>query len=237
MSKRLPITYELIQTNNVSAISLTLGLDDATITVKASAQRHPDDSHNPEIGEALVLGRALQSLGRRLERRAIGMTKHIDDNKQRESRENHTNNGLELPQFEEGDIVEVIKPNTGLVMGTIGVVKSVITRGVDRAIADGLQLSVGNPPVTHLVKADWVKMVVPKHDVEETKEEKLSTFKIGDRVRILDPYKYMTIEVGNIGTVIEDRSPDSQRPIAVKVDDREHAIYYFPPKMLEVITP
>lgn len=82
------MSHSVIMANTVSAhratvarVTASVEIDGETIReeVTTEALRHPEDKSNPEIGEMLALGRALSSLGRRLERRAQGLTKHADD--------------------------------------------------------------------------------------------------------------------------------------------------------------
>lgn len=52
-----------------------------------AAKRHPSDRFDRRVGEALAIGRALQVLGRRLERRAKGVVKHRDDMREQRRRQ------------------------------------------------------------------------------------------------------------------------------------------------------
>lgn len=54
-------------------------VDGGIETVTASAKKDPHDKFDPEIARDLALGRALQKLGRRLEKRANGRIKHNDE--------------------------------------------------------------------------------------------------------------------------------------------------------------
>lgn len=51
------------------------------IDVRASAKRDPKDKRNEEAGELLALGRALETLGKKLQKRGNGLVKHQDDMK------------------------------------------------------------------------------------------------------------------------------------------------------------
>lgn len=44
-----------------------------------SSRRHPADRGNQSIGELLAAARALRRLGEQLERRTMGLVKHLDD--------------------------------------------------------------------------------------------------------------------------------------------------------------
>lgn len=58
---------------------VSFNTSDLSLEVTGEALVHPDDDRDEEIGDQLALGRALSALGRRLERRAEGLTKHHDD--------------------------------------------------------------------------------------------------------------------------------------------------------------
>lgn len=51
-----------------------------SVLASGEAIRHPDDKHDDDLATALAMGRALSSLGRKLERRANGRIKCNDDN-------------------------------------------------------------------------------------------------------------------------------------------------------------
>jgi len=55
-------------------------LTDEYIHTTGEAIRHPEDKHDPELAEALALGRALGNLSNKLLRRANGRVKCNDDN-------------------------------------------------------------------------------------------------------------------------------------------------------------
>jgi len=63
------------------------------------AVRHPDDKNDPVVGSKLATGRALQKLGRKLEREARAITAQRDnDRKQREQASADKANLEELPK-------------------------------------------------------------------------------------------------------------------------------------------
>lgn len=49
---------------------------------EGTSKRDPQDEDNVEVGDLIALGRALESLGKKLQKRAAGLTKHQDDIKQ-----------------------------------------------------------------------------------------------------------------------------------------------------------
>lgn len=59
------------------------GSPEPTVAAMGSSRRHPEDSSNREVGKALATARALQLLGKKLERAAHGHVKHIDDMRER----------------------------------------------------------------------------------------------------------------------------------------------------------
>ena len=65
--------------NGVAIANVHLWLDGEWFGAKGTAVRHPEDKENPEIGYLYAYGRALQAVGRKLERRAEGLAKHQDD--------------------------------------------------------------------------------------------------------------------------------------------------------------
>lgn len=68
-------------TSNVLAVELTVDTaDGAALVTVATARRDPNDAFDAEIGADLCLARALQALGRKLERRVSGRIKSVDDN-------------------------------------------------------------------------------------------------------------------------------------------------------------
>jgi hypothetical protein len=58
-------------------------IDDEEFIGQGSAVRAPEDKPNLHIAELLAVGRAYQSIGRRMERQAEGLVKHKDDVRER----------------------------------------------------------------------------------------------------------------------------------------------------------
>lgn len=59
-----------------------LSFDDEIVS-EAFAIAHPDDKADKNIGFDIAMGRALQKLGKKLEKRAEGLAKHVSDNADR----------------------------------------------------------------------------------------------------------------------------------------------------------
>jgi len=73
------------------------------VLANGEAVKHPDDKHDPVVGSKLATGRALQSLGRKLEREARAITAQADnDRAQRQASADKAN--LE-------ELVELPKPD------------------------------------------------------------------------------------------------------------------------------
>lgn len=52
--------------------------DNETIEVSGEALRHPDDKNDEELATLLAHGRALESMGNKLQKRARGLVRHND---------------------------------------------------------------------------------------------------------------------------------------------------------------
>lgn len=102
-------TSETIIANDV-AISIVDSYDvDTYSNVHASgtAVTHPDDKFSFEVAELLSLGRALESLGKKLQKRANGIAKQNEDNRRRKvlAAENAANRGVALRRLLEDGFV------------------------------------------------------------------------------------------------------------------------------------
>lgn len=61
--------------------------EDRRIITTGTARRHPGDKHDEQVAEFLALGRALENLGKKLQKRANGIVKQNDDNEARQARQ------------------------------------------------------------------------------------------------------------------------------------------------------
>jgi len=87
MKKDIFLVVNQIHNKRTQLVEATLwGSDDESgylseiiASVVTESHRDPIDKYNGEIGFDLALGRALQALGRKIEKRANGLVKHQDD--------------------------------------------------------------------------------------------------------------------------------------------------------------
>lgn len=57
------------------------------IHASGTAVRHPEDKFDREVAENLAIGRALENLGKKLQKRANGVVKQNEDNEARKARQ------------------------------------------------------------------------------------------------------------------------------------------------------
>lgn len=80
MPGSLTILVNVVSDHNKATVADAATIKTGEVTVATgSAIRHPDDRFNAEVAFDLAVGRALQNLGRKLERRGHGLCKHHDD--------------------------------------------------------------------------------------------------------------------------------------------------------------
>lgn len=76
--------------NNAAVVRATLwsvndnmaicdGIDELLLETRSVALRHPGDKFDAEVGYNLAIGRALENLGRKLQKRALGKTRHNEE--------------------------------------------------------------------------------------------------------------------------------------------------------------
>jgi len=87
---------ETIHGNKVTVTRLDTYLDDEQITVVGEAVRHPEDKDDKELAALLSNARALDSLARKLDRRAQGLVKMNDHNKEYKKRQKEKTKEKEL---------------------------------------------------------------------------------------------------------------------------------------------
>lgn len=74
-----------VVTTQDSSIAIATYYGQDFIESSGTARRHPDDRSKPSIGENLAIGRALENLGLKLQKRANGIVKQNDDNAARKA--------------------------------------------------------------------------------------------------------------------------------------------------------
>lgn len=72
------LSIQITGDSTVTVAEIMYKIDDLVLSVTGSARRHPEDSFNSTVGENLALARAFSSLGKKLEKRTIGRTRHIE---------------------------------------------------------------------------------------------------------------------------------------------------------------
>ena len=78
------MTVDITSTSEATIVTLRafvpVGDRDQVFEAHGTSKRDPHDKHNPEVATKLAYGRALESLGRKLQKQGNGLVKCIDDN-------------------------------------------------------------------------------------------------------------------------------------------------------------
>jgi hypothetical protein len=75
-----PFVYvECVIANGVAIATAQISVTGEFISASGVSKRHPDDKFSPTVAENLAVGRALESLGKKLQKRADGIVKQSDD--------------------------------------------------------------------------------------------------------------------------------------------------------------
>lgn len=69
--------------NDVAIAQVFMSIDSDFIDASGVARKHPDDKFSASVAEKLAYGRALESLGKKLQKRANGEVKQNEDNARR----------------------------------------------------------------------------------------------------------------------------------------------------------
>lgn len=68
-----------IHGSRATVVKLWVQVNGELIEVCGEALRHPDDKNNEQVATLLANGRALETMGKKLQKRARGLVKHNDD--------------------------------------------------------------------------------------------------------------------------------------------------------------
>lgn len=89
--------FRPVRSNRATIVEVIAYLNkEESITVTGEALRHPTDRNDEELADMLAYGRAFESLGRKLTKRADGLVRHNDyiaEMKKRQ-RKNNSNKSL-----------------------------------------------------------------------------------------------------------------------------------------------
>lgn len=66
-------------TKDATIAGAAINIEGTTYSADGTSKRDPHDDDDPEIAELLAIGRALETLGLKLQKRANGLIKHNDD--------------------------------------------------------------------------------------------------------------------------------------------------------------
>jgi len=94
--KDIDLWIDTRQGNTVTIVTINAIMDGEIIEATGEAVRHPEDKHDPELGLLLAHARAFDSLARKLDRRAQGLVKMNDHNKEYKKRQEEKARGKEL---------------------------------------------------------------------------------------------------------------------------------------------
>lgn len=71
--------FRPVRSNRATIVEVVAHLNkEESITVTGEALRHPTDRNDEELADLLAYGRAFESLGRKLTKRADGLVRHND---------------------------------------------------------------------------------------------------------------------------------------------------------------
>lgn len=75
-------TYCIVA-NDVAIAKVGLWLENEVVQASGVSRKHPGDKFSPVVAKELAIGRALESLGKKLQKRANGTVKQNEDNAHR----------------------------------------------------------------------------------------------------------------------------------------------------------
>lgn len=70
---------EIIESHNATVAEVEINIADRHWMVAADAKKHPEDRNDHRIGELYAVGRAMEILGKRMQKLADGYVKEADD--------------------------------------------------------------------------------------------------------------------------------------------------------------